>query len=359
MRTAWPGRPNASILAFLMMHCALVVAGSSAVLGQSLRQTPPIPQNNFSGPSIGNPNQGFNPPNAARTNSAPQGNNLGGNNGQSGTRVASLQNGQGSNGYGPQNGSTLGQGNPAQGSLSGSQASAGPDSATTKIATRNLLQIFHDGGWMMYPIALCSFVWTVFAFERFVYLRAGRIIPRPFVRRLIEQLQQQQIEKDEALELCERNASPFALILTAAVKKYGKPAVEIEQSILDAGERVTFLLRRHLRLLNSISNVAPLLGLLGTVLGMIEAFNGLATADSSTRSQLLAGGIGHAMLTTAAGLMVAIPAYLSYMYYLGRTDRLLMEMDEYAQQVVEAISAEGLSESEYGKGRGRARRNAA
>ena len=227
-----------------------------------------------------------------------------------------------------------------------------------KIPVRNLLQIFHDGGLMMYPIALCSFVLTVFAFERFIHLRRGRVIPRPFVKRLIEQLQQQQIDRDEALELCERNPSPIAAILSAAVKKYGRPSVEVEQAVLDAGEREGNLLRRNMRLLNAISNVSPLLGLLGTVLGMIQAFNDIAGAQAMGRPDLLAGGISQALLTTAAGLLVAIPAYLLYMFFLGRTDKLLMEMDMYAQKLVEAVSAEGLQENDTSRTRSRARKAA-
>ncbi|HUP78049.1 MAG TPA: MotA/TolQ/ExbB proton channel family protein [Pirellula sp.] len=227
-----------------------------------------------------------------------------------------------------------------------------------QIPVRNLLQIFHDGGLMMYPIALCSFVLTVFAFERFIHLRTGRVIPRPFVKRLIEQLQQQQIDRDEALELCERNPSPIAVILSAAVKKYGRPSVEVEQAVLDAGEREGNLLRRNMRLLNAISNVSPLLGLLGTVLGMIQAFNDIAGAQAMGRPDLLAGGISQALLTTAAGLLVAIPAYLLYMFFLGRTDKLLMEMDMYAQKLVESVSAEGLQENDTSRTRSRARKAA-
>ncbi|MCY2984608.1 MAG: MotA/TolQ/ExbB proton channel family protein [Planctomycetota bacterium] len=226
------------------------------------------------------------------------------------------------------------------------------------IPTRNLLQMFHDGGLMMYPIALCSFVLTVFSFERFISLRSGRVIPRPFVKRLIEQLQQGQIDREEALELCERNPSPIAAILSAAVKKYGRPAVEVEQAVLDAGERESNLLRRNMRLLNAISNVSPLLGLLGTVLGMIQAFNDIASAQAMGRPDLLAGGISQALLTTAAGLLVAIPAYLIYMFFLGRTDKLVMEMDSYAQQLVEVVSAEGLHENDSTRTRTRARKAA-
>lgn len=227
-----------------------------------------------------------------------------------------------------------------------------------KIPVRNLLQIFHDGGWMMYPIALCSFVLTVCAFERLIHLRAGRVIPRPFVKRLIEQLQQQQIDREEALELCERNPSPIASVLTAAVKKYGRPSVEVEQAVLDAGERESNHLRRYMRLLNAISNVSPLLGLLGTVLGMIQAFNDIAGAQAMGRPEMLAGGISQALLTTAAGLLVAIPAYLLYIYFLGRTDKLIMEMDSIAQRIVEVISAEGLQENDTTRSRSRSRKAA-
>ena len=239
-----------------------------------------------------------------------------------------------------------------------SPATSIPAAAEAKIPVRNLLQIFHDGGWMMYPIALCSFVLTVFTFERLIHLRAGRVIPRPFVKRLIEQLQQQQIDKDEALELCERNPSPIASILTAAVKKYGRPAVEVEQAVLDAGERESNLLRRNMRLLNAISNVSPLLGLLGTVLGMIQAFNDISGAQAMGRPDLLAGGISQALLTTAAGLLVAIPAYLLYMFFLGRTDKLIMEMDSHAQRLVEVVSAEGLQENDTSRNRSRTRKAA-
>lgn len=224
--------------------------------------------------------------------------------------------------------------------------------------THSLLKMFHDGGLMMYPIALCSFVLTVFTFERLIHLRAGRVIPKPFVKRLIEQLQQQQIDREEALELCERNPSPIATILSAAVKKYGRPAVEVEQAVLDAGERESNLLRRNLRLLNAISNVSPLLGLLGTVLGMIQAFNDIANAQAMGRPDLLAGGISQALLTTAAGLLVAIPAYLTYMFFLGRTDKLIMEMDSHAQRLVEVISAEGLQENDSTRTRSRTRKAA-
>ncbi len=247
------------------------------------------------------------------------------------------------------------------GQASNVPASGASSTATgkeAKIPIKSLLQIFHDGGWMMYPIALCSFVLTVFTFERLIHLRTGRVIPRPFVKRLIEQLQQQQIDREEALELCERNPSPIASIFSAAVKKYGRPAVEVEQAVLDAGERESNSLRRNMRLFNAISNVAPLLGLLGTVLGMIQAFNDISSAQAMGRPDLLAGGISQALLTTAAGLLVAIPAYLLYMFFLGLTDKLIIEMDRHAQRLIEVISAEGLQENDTSRNRSRSRKAA-
>jgi biopolymer transport protein ExbB len=232
------------------------------------------------------------------------------------------------------------------------------DEAAGKAPVRSLLQIFHDGGWMMYPIALCSFVLTVFVFERVIYLRGGRVIPRPFVRRLIEMLEQQQIDREEALELCQKNPSPIAEIISAAIRRYGRPAVDVEQAVMDSGERVTNSLRKHLRLFSAISNLCPLLGLLGTVLGMIEAFNDISGVGAMGRPELLAGGISQALLTTASGLFVAIPAYVAYIFFAGRVDRLLLQLDNYAQQVVDIISAEGIAELESNRPRSRSRKAA-
>ena len=243
--------------------------------------------------------------------------------------------------------------------VSGAPASSTADSAAEgRIPIRNLLQIFYDGGLLMYPIAFCSFISMVFFFERLIFLRQGRVIPRPFVKRLIEQLEQQQIDRDEAIDLCTKNPSPIAQIFSAALKRYGRPAIEVEQVVLDAGERVTNQLRKYMRLFSAISNVSPLLGLLGTVLGMIEAFNSIAGSNAIGRPEVLAGGISQALLTTAAGLLVAIPAYLAYMYFLGRTDRLVIEMDSYAQQVIDAISSEGLQENDTSRSRSRSKRAA-
>jgi biopolymer transport protein ExbB len=208
------------------------------------------------------------------------------------------------------------------------------------IRTKNMLSIFHDGGILMYPIALCSFVLTVFVFERFISLRRGRVIPGPFVKRFLEQLRDGQLDREKAIKLCDENKSPVAVVFAAAIKKWGKTSVEVEQAILDTGERVTNQLRRHLRLFNGISQVAPLLGLLGTVMGMIMSFNAIAASANDGQRELMAAGIAQALITTAAGMLVAIPALLAYLYFLGRVDHLITEIDALGQQVVELIAAD-------------------
>ena len=170
------------------------------------------------------------------------------------------------------------------------------------------------------------------------------MIPSPFVKRFLEQLREGQIDREKALELCEENRSPVAQVFAAAVKKWGKAGVEVEQAILDSGERVTNQLRRHLRLFNGISQVSPLLGLLGTVLGMIASFNAISESNAMGQRELLAGGIAQALLTTAAGMFVAIPALIAYMYFVGRVDQLITEIDSLGQKIVETICAEAAAE---------------
>lgn len=221
--------------------------------------------------------------------------------------------------------------------------------ANQRIGTRSVLQIMRDGGPLMYPIAGCSFLTLVFVMERFLALRRARVIPGPFSRKFIEQLREEVLDRDEALELCEDNPSSVARVFTAAVKKWGKPAVEVEQAVLDSGERVTNDLRRNVRLFNAISTVSPLLGLLGTVFGMISCFNSIASSDAMGRPELLAAGIGEALLTTAAGLAVAIPALIAYWYFVSRVDRLVMDIDAVGQEVVDIISAEAKAEAARNK----------
>ena len=180
------------------------------------------------------------------------------------------------------------------------------------IGGKNLFEIMCQGGLLMAPIFLCSFVMLVFVFERAIALRRGRVIPAPFVKRFLHQLREGKLDRDQALDLCQESQSPVSDVFAGAVRKWGRSSVEVEQAIIDAGERVSHGLRRYPRLFNAIATLGPLLGLLGTVFGMIRLFNDISTSDAMGRTELLAGGISEAPLTTAAGLSFAIPALCVY-----------------------------------------------
>ncbi|HUT91522.1 MAG TPA: MotA/TolQ/ExbB proton channel family protein [Thermoguttaceae bacterium] len=219
-----------------------------------------------------------------------------------------------------------------------------PVAKENPIPTQNLWSIIKDGGPLMIPIAICSLILMAVVFERIISLRRGRVIPKPFVTRFMRQVREGELDRDRALELCAENGSPVADVLAGAVRKWGRPAVEVEQAVIDAGERTTNGLRRYLRVFNGVATVSPLLGLLGTVVGMIRAFNAIATADAMGRPELLASGISQALLTTAAGLTVAIPALILYMYFVSRVDRLIIDIDALGQELVNTISAEELQD---------------
>jgi biopolymer transport protein ExbB len=231
---------------------------------------------------------------------------------------------------------------------SGSEKAAKNQPAKRRGIPMKLSEIFFAGGPMMWPLAGCSVVVLMFTFERFVMLRRRRVIPRDFVTRFLEHIQSGQIDRPAALALCEQNASPIAEVFAHGVRKWGKPSVEVEQAIIDGGERQISVLRKNLRALNTVATVGPLIGLLGTVYGMIRCFNEFTNSTSAANKlDNLSIGIGEALIATAGGLCVAIPALVLYMFlymfFAGRVDALVIEMDQLAQKLVNLISFEGLS----------------
>lgn len=216
------------------------------------------------------------------------------------------------------------------------------EAAGDQVASKSVLSMVTGGGILMLPIAACSFVLCMFVFERAISLRRGRVIPRPFVKKFIDQLVNGELRPKQAIRICEQNGSPVATVFAAAARKWGHNSVEVEQAIIDSGERVGNKLRKYLRMFNGIATISPLLGLLGTVLGMINAFNAIVVAGAMGQPDLLAGGIGQALITTAAGLTVAIPALISYLFFVSRVDKLITEIDALGQQIVGAIASDSV-----------------
>jgi biopolymer transport protein ExbB len=217
------------------------------------------------------------------------------------------------------------------------------DPAAMRMPT-NIIEMIQSLGVWVYPFAALSLITVWSTVERFVMLRRSRVIPKPFVQRFLKLVETGELERDEALQVCQENESPIAMIFAHGVRKWGKTSVEVEQAIIDGGERQVASLRSNLRVLSGAYTVGPLLGLLGTVWGMLMSFEKIANSGAMGNSQQLAAGIALALVTTAAGLAIAIPAIIIYMYLVGKVDSLVMEMDELSQRLVNSISAEALAE---------------
>lgn len=215
---------------------------------------------------------------------------------------------------------------------------------SAQVPTTDPVAMLQRGGPVMWVLAFCSVVGLAFVFERMVALRKSRVIPKSFVTRFLQQIREGDLDRERAMAVCQGNPSPVAMVFGGAVRKWGRPAVEVEQAIIDSGERATYDLRRYLRVFTALAVIGPLLGLLGTVIGMIHAFNAVAdqAGHGAVVSERLSIGISEALLNTAGGLVVAIPAQSLYLYFVGRADRLVIEMDGLGQELVHMISAEEL-----------------
>jgi len=223
----------------------------------------------------------------------------------------------------------------------GAVEGAAPEAGDGQSAGRpTLFALLEKGGWVMYPIYACSVLMVAFAIERAVSLRRGRILPPEFVAGVRAAASDDTIDKDKLLGYCQAHPSPVARVFQAAVKRLHRPLPEIEKAIEDAGATEVRLMRRNTRVLSGVGSIAPLLGLLGTVFGMIEAFTNISVGDALGKAELLASGIYQALVTTAAGLTVAIPSLVLYMVFTGRIERLVGDMDGLSLEFVETLMKE-------------------
>ena len=204
----------------------------------------------------------------------------------------------------------------------------------------SFLELLLEGGWFMVPIALCSLLGVAVIIERLIALRRRAIIPPKFLSGLKGAFRGPQ-DREEAVHYCRRDGSPIARVIAVGIRKMPQGVEAVEQGIEDAGANEVSKLRRNLRILYGVSAIAPMLGLLGTVWGMIEAFQEVQ-GGSLGKADRLAGGIYIALVTTFAGLCVAIPLLVFYYYFLSKIDRIVSDMNDTSEEFVEHY----LSESE-------------
>ncbi len=203
-----------------------------------------------------------------------------------------------------------------------------------------MFEIVKAGGPVMVPIVLASIIAAAIFLERLWTLQPRRVVPSELTEKVWKWVEQQQIS-DKHIFALQQN-SPLGKILAAGLANRHRERSVIKESIEDAGRHVVHELDRFIPTLGTIASVSPLLGLLGTVVGMIRTFNALSVAGAGN-PMALAGGIAEALITTAAGLTVAIPALLAYKYLRGRVTNLVVQMEKEAIKLVQAIEESGRS----------------
>jgi biopolymer transport protein ExbB len=197
-----------------------------------------------------------------------------------------------------------------------------------------MLEFIGQGGPVMWPLLICSIMAVAISVERLINLRAVKVLPEDEVDHLTSLIDGGLLEQAE--DYCERRPGPLTNIVAAALEARGETPEGIRQVVEDQGRQEVPRLQKYLGILGTVASVSPLLGLLGTVLGMIEVFTvvstqGIGQADS------LAGGISQAMITTATGLTIAIPALVAYNAFSDRANTMILEMERLALAFIKQI----------------------
>lgn len=197
-------------------------------------------------------------------------------------------------------------------------------------------ELVRAGGPFMWPIILCSTIAAAIVFERLWTLQAKRVLPPDLTRRVWQLVDSGQVN-DKVIAALEQN-SPMGRLLAVGLVHHNRPREILRERMEDAGRHVVHELERFLNTLGTIAGISPLLGLLGTVTGIIKAFNAISIGGMGD-PRLLSGGISEALVTTAAGLCVAIPSLISYRYLRGRVDRIVVQMEKDATIFSDALEA--------------------
>jgi len=197
-----------------------------------------------------------------------------------------------------------------------------------------VLELVKAGGWLMLPIIACSVIALAIIAERIWSLRVSRVLPKNLVAQVWRWEKMRQLNDQHLQEL--QSSSPLGSILAAGILSRNEDRNVMKESIEDTGRHVVHELERYLNSLGTIAAISPLLGLLGTVIGMIKVFATITT-EGVGNPGALAGGISEALITTAAGMSVAIPTLMFYRYFRGRVRMLVLRMEQEALRMVEVM----------------------
>jgi biopolymer transport protein ExbB len=206
-----------------------------------------------------------------------------------------------------------------------------------------VLELLTAGGFLMIPLLLCSVVVVAICIERLYTLNGRKIAPPHLLATVWQQLKADQLDTTKLRTL--KQSSPLGRILAAGLSNAYHGREVMKESIQEAASHVVHELERYLNTLGTIAAVTPLLGLLGTVMGMIKVFAEIM-AQGTGNASVLAGGISEALITTAAGLSVAIPALVMHRYFVGRIDAIVVELEQETIKLVDALHSEEPAETD-------------
>lgn len=200
-----------------------------------------------------------------------------------------------------------------------------------------MFELVKSGGWLMLPIILCSIAVVAICIERYLALNAEKIAPKHLLAEVWEWIKNNQLDARKLREL--KISSPLGRILAAGLSNSRHGRDIMKDSIQEAASHVVHDLEHYLNTLGTIAAVAPLFGLLGTVIGMIKVFTAIML-EGSGNAGVLAGGISEALITTASGLSVAIPALIMHRYYLRKIDEIVVTLEQEATKLVDVIHSD-------------------
>ncbi len=197
-----------------------------------------------------------------------------------------------------------------------------------------MFELIKSGGWLMVPIILCSIAAAAICIERYLAIKPDKIAPKHLLGQVWGWIKNNQLDANRLREL--RASSPLGRILAAGLSNSRHGRDVMKESIQEAASHVIHDMERYLNTLGTIAAIAPLLGLLGTVIGMIKVFTEIMMQGTGNAA-VLAGGISEALITTAAGLSVAIPSIIMHRYFLRRIDTVVVTLEQETTKLVDAL----------------------
>ena len=210
-----------------------------------------------------------------------------------------------------------------------------------------MFELIRSGGWLMIPIIACSILAMAIVCERIWSLQRKRIIPKNLVAQVWYKVKNKQMTSSDLRTL--KESSALGRMLAAGLSNIHGSREVMKESIEDVGRHEAYKLERFLTTLGTIAAISPLLGLLGTVIGMIKVFTAISTVGVGNAGSL-ASGISEALITTAAGMTVAIPSLIAFRYLRGKVDGLVVYMEQEAVKLIEVIHGQRVKDKDFEEG---------